>query len=127
MPLPMVPAPTTPTTLIARIQIPPVTPCCSLEKGPGRLQHFRNWCRPNPYFLWMLVEPPIYMRLSSRKVAHKCSQSVLRGRKYGKPPNFTWFSLKENHTSLLLPDHSHCENALVYVDGCRLLRSEENT
>ncbi len=27
-------------------------------------------------------------------------------------PAFTWFSLKENHTSLLLPDHSHCENAL---------------
>src|SRR5271168_1001888 len=30
----------------------------------------------------------------------------------GKPPTFTWFSLKENHTSLLLPDHSNCENAL---------------
>ncbi len=25
---------------------------------------------------------------------------------------FTWFSLKENHTSLLLPDHSNGENAL---------------
>ncbi len=29
-----------------------------------------------------------------------------------KLPVFTWFSLKENHTSLLLPDQSHCENAL---------------
>jgi hypothetical protein len=29
-----------------------------------------------------------------------------------KPPAFTWFSLKENHSSLLLPDHSNCENAL---------------
>jgi cytochrome c oxidase assembly factor CtaG/polyferredoxin len=28
-----------------------------------------------------------------------------------KPKTFTWFSLKENHTSLLLPDHSNCENA----------------
>ncbi len=36
-----------------------------------------------------------------------------------KPPAFTWFSLKENHSSLLLPDHSNCENALAtgYVAG----------
>src|SRR5271156_3703382 len=77
------------------------------------LEHFRNWCRSNPYFLLMLVEPPICMRLSSRKVAHNCSRPVLRGRKYGKPPTFAWFSLKENHTSPLLPDHSNCENALA--------------
>ncbi len=37
----------------------------------------------NPYFLWMLVEPPNFMRLSVKKVAHNCSRPVLRGRKYG--------------------------------------------
>src|SRR5271156_6523605 len=73
---------------------------------------FSQWCRPNPYFLLMLVEPPNCMRLSLRKVAHNCSRPVLRGRKYGKLPAFTWFSLKENHTSLLLTDHSNFENAL---------------
>src|SRR5271156_3053349 len=45
---------------------------------------FSQWCRPNPYFLWMLVEPPNCMRLSLRKVAHNCSLPVLRGRKYGE-------------------------------------------
>src|SRR5271156_2352686 len=102
MPLPMVPAPTTPTTLIARIQIPPVTPCCSLEKGPGRLQHFRNWCRPNPYFLWMLVVPPTCMRLFLRKVAHNCSRPVLRGRKYGEATDlYVVFSQRKPHLAAL--------------------------
>src|SRR5271155_3122681 len=86
----------------------------------------------------MLVEPPICMRLSSRKVAHSCSRPVLRGRKYGKPPTFAWFSLKENHTSPLLPDHSDCENALSLGDarpdqihgavrrkGCALLPTDD--
>ncbi len=33
-----------------------------------------------------------------------------------KQPAFTWFSLKENHTSLLLSDHRDCENALPLND-----------
>ncbi len=43
-----------------------------------------------------------------------CSDACVAGNT-GKPPAFTWFSLKENHTSLLLPDHRHCENALSTV------------
>ena len=45
---------------------------------------FRNWCRPNPDFLWSFVWPPNCMRLSAKKAAHRFSQLVPRCRKSGK-------------------------------------------
>ena len=36
------------------------------------LSRFRNWCRPNPDFLWSLVVPSNCMRLSVKKAAHHC-------------------------------------------------------
>ncbi len=78
----------------------------------GELEQFRNWCKPNPDFLWRLVEPRNYMRLSVNKVAHNCSRPGLRRRKSGERQAFSWFSPKENHTSRSLSDHSNCETAL---------------
>src|SRR5271154_4605787 len=77
------------------------------------LEQFRNWCRPKPDFLWRLVEPRNYMRLSVKKVAHNCSQPVLRRRKSGERQAFSWFSPKENHSTRSLSDHSNCETALI--------------
>jgi hypothetical protein len=37
-----------------------------------RATAFRNWCRPNPDFLWILVVPSNCMRLSVKKAAHHC-------------------------------------------------------
>jgi hypothetical protein len=48
------------------------------------LWQFRNWCRPNPDFLWTFVGPPNCMRLSAKKAAHRFSQLVPRCRKSGK-------------------------------------------
>ena len=39
----------------------------------------RNWCRPNPDFLWSFVGPPNCMRLSAKKAALSLST----------PTNFT--------------------------------------
>jgi hypothetical protein len=47
------------------------------------LQRFRNWCRPNPDFLWGLVASANFMRLSLRKGAHAALSSAV-GRKSGK-------------------------------------------
>jgi hypothetical protein len=77
--------------------------------GSGQL---RNWCRPNPDFLWRFVGPSNCMRLSAKKVAHRCSRPVPRCRKSGKREAFLWFSLKQNHTSRSLSGHSNCETAL---------------
>jgi hypothetical protein len=57
----------------------------------SRRKQFRNWCRPDPDFLWMLVELPNCMRLSAKKVAHHCSRPVLRCRKSGKRQAFRGF------------------------------------
>src|SRR5579862_6369603 len=48
------------------------------------LQRFRNWCGPNPDFLWNLVVPSNCMRLSSKKAAHYYLRLVPRCRKSGK-------------------------------------------
>jgi hypothetical protein len=44
------------------------------------LRQFRNWCRPNPDFLWGFVVPPDCMRLSAKKAAHRFSQLVPRSK-----------------------------------------------
>src|ERR1700677_4731285 len=43
---------------------------------------------------------------------------VKRFRNWCRPKRqaLSWFSLKENHSSRLLPDHSNCETALVHVE-----------
>jgi hypothetical protein len=38
------------------------------------LEQFRNWCRPDPDFLWSFMGPPNCMRLSAKKAAHHFSQ-----------------------------------------------------
>ncbi len=57
---------------------------------PRPLRQFRNWCRPNPDFLWIFMGPPNCMRLSAKKAAHRFSQPMLRCRKSGKRSTFSW-------------------------------------
>jgi Protein of unknown function (DUF4019) len=77
-----------------------------------KLMQFRNWCKPNPDFLWRLVEPRNYMRLSVKKVAHNCSRSVLRRRKPGERQALSWSRRRRDHSSRSLSDHRNCETAL---------------
>jgi Formate/nitrite transporter len=76
------------------------------------LEQFRNWCRPNPDFLWSFVGPPNCMRLSAKKAAHRCSQLVPRCRESGEAIGlFAVFSQGKPH-SRSLSGHSNCETAL---------------
>ncbi len=73
-------------------------------------QRFRDWCRPNPDFLWNFSRPQNCMRLSSKKAAPECSRLVQRCRKSGERQIRTWFSTRENRSSRIFIGRSSLRN-----------------
>ena len=86
---------------------------------------FRNWCRPNPDFLWILVGPPNCMRLSAKKAASFLPASAALQEIREAIGLFVVFSQGKPHLAILTRP-SNCETALVLLMEKRVVDVRPN-